>query len=148
MPETCDIQQILTILPHRYPFLLVDRITELVPGKKVIGVKNVTMNEPFFQGHFPDVPVMPGVLQVEALGQVGGILVYYSKPPEERLDMVYFTGLDKVRFRKPVVPGDQLILEVELLKMRSRVVKMAGTATVDGRLVAEAQLMAAYGDKP
>ena len=148
MAETYDIQKIMKVLPHRYPFLLVDRILELVPGEKVIGLKNVTMNEPFFQGHFPEIPVMPGVLQVEALGQVGGILVYYSKSEEERGEMVYFTGLDKVRFRKPVIPGDQLMMELKVLKMRSRVVKMAGTATVDGQLVAEAQLMAAYGDKP
>jgi len=148
MEEQYDIQEIMKVLPHRYPFLLVDRILELVPGERVVGLKNVTMNEPFFQGHFPNFPVMPGVLQVEALGQTGGILVYYSKTEEERGDLIYFTGLDKVRFRKPVHPGDQLIMELKILKLRSRAVKMAGTATVDGQLAAEAQLMAAYGDKP
>ncbi len=148
METKYDIQKIYKALPHRYPFLLVDRILELVPGEKVIGMKNVTFNEPFFQGHFPGIPIMPGVLIIEAMGQAGGILVYESKSPEERRDMVYFSGMDKVRFRRPVVPGDQIILEMNIIKMRSKVVKMSGTATVDGQIAAQAQLMAAYGDKP
>jgi len=148
MEQHYDIQEIMKALPHRYPFLLIDRITDLEPGKKVAGLKNVTINEPFFQGHFPDVPVMPGVLQVEAIGQAGGVLVYMSQPPEKRGELVFFTGLDKVRFRKPVLPGDQMIIECRILKQRAKIVKMAGTATVDGQLVAEAELMAAYGDKP
>ena len=146
MDDAYDIQKILKALPHRYPFLLVDRILELEPGKRIVALKNVTINEPFFQGHFPDFPVMPGVLIVEALGQAGGVLVYVSQPEEKRGDLIFFTGLDKVRFRKPVVPGDQLTLELKIVKIRSKVVKMAGTVTVDGKLAAEAELMAAYGD--
>jgi 3-hydroxyacyl-[acyl-carrier-protein] dehydratase len=111
-----------------------------------VALKNVTINEPFFQGHFPDTPIMPGVLIVEAMGQAGGVLVTQSLPPERQGNLIYFMGFDKVRFRKPVVPGDQLFLELEMLKLRSKVVKMAGVAKVDGNVVAEAQLMAAYGD--
>jgi beta-hydroxyacyl-ACP dehydratase FabZ len=111
-----------------------------------VALKNVTINEPFFQGHFPGQPIMPGVLIVEAMGQAGGILVNQSLPPEKQGNLIYFMGFDKVRFRKPVVPGDQLILELELRKLRSRAVKMTGTAKVSEKLVAEAQLMAAYGD--
>jgi beta-hydroxyacyl-ACP dehydratase FabZ len=141
-----DIQSILETLPHRYPFLLVDRIIAFEKDKRIVGLKNVTINEPFFQGHFPDVPIMPGVLIVEALGQAGGVLVIQSRPSESQGKKIFFMGFDKVRFRKPVVPGDQLRLELDMLHFRTRAVKMAGVAKVDGSIVAEAQLMAAYGD--
>ena len=141
-----DIKSIMQSLPHRYPFLLVDRVLELVKDTRIVALKNVTINEPFFQGHFPDTPIMPGVLIVEAMGQAGGVLVIQSLPEEKIGKLVYFMGFDNVRFRKPVVPGDQLILELQMLKARSRAVKMAGVAKVDGKTVAEAQLMAAFGD--
>jgi len=144
--RTSDIRSILQHLPHRYPFLLVDRVLAFVKAKSIVALKNVTINEPFFQGHFPDTPIMPGVLIVEAMGQAGGMLVLLSLPPEIQGKPIYFMGFDKVRFRKPVVPGDQLILELEMLKQRSRAVKMAGIAKVDQKIVAEAQLMATYGD--
>ena len=146
MERTSDIRSILQHLPHRYPFLLVDRVLAFVKEKSIVALKNVTINEPFFQGHFPDTPIMPGVLIVEAMGQAGGMLVLLSLPPEIQGKPIYFMGFDKVRFRKPVVPGDQLILELEMLKQRSRAVKMAGIAKVDQKIVAEAQLMATYGD--
>jgi len=148
METQYDIMDIMRYLPHRYPFLMVDRVLSLESKKKIVALKNVTFNEPFFQGHFPGIPVMPGVLIMEAMGQAGGILYFESLPEEERNVVIYFTGLDKARFRKPVVPGDQIIFEVEMLKQRARMVKMAGVATVDGQKVAEAQLMAAIGDKP
>jgi len=140
------IQKIMNLLPHRYPFILVDRILELVPGEKIIALKNVTINEPFFQGHFPGNPIMPGVLIIEAMGQAGGVLAFDSLPKEKQGAVIYFTGMDKVRFRKPVVPGDQLIFEVKILKQRSRAMKMSGIATVDETLAAEAQLMATLGE--
>ena len=146
MKTIFDIKSIMQDLPHRYPFLLVDRVIEFVKDKRVVALKNVTINEPFFQGHFPGTPIMPGVLIVEAMGQAGGVLVIQSSSPENRGKLVYFMGFDKVRFRKPVVPGDQLILELEMLKSRAKVVKLAGVAKVDGKIAAEAQLMAAYGD--
>lgn len=146
METVFDIKSIMESLPHRYPFLLVDRVVEFEKDKRIVALKNVTINEPFFQGHFPDTPIMPGVLIVEAMGQAGGVLVTQSLPPEKQGKLIYFMGFDKVRFRKPVVPGDQLILELEMLKLRAKVVKMAGIAKVDGKVVAEAQLMAAYGD--
>jgi beta-hydroxyacyl-ACP dehydratase FabZ len=146
MEMDIDINLIMQHLPHRYPFLLVDRVIEFEKNKRIVALKNVTINEPFFQGHFPDTPIMPGVLIVEAMGQAGGVLVTQSLPPEKKGKLIYFMGFDSVRFRKPVVPGDQLILELDMLKMRSKVVKMAGVAKVDGKTVAEAQLMAAYGD--
>ena len=142
-----DIQKIMDYLPHRYPFLLVDRVMSLEPGSNIVALKNVTMNEPFFQGHFPGKPIMPGVLIIEALGQAGGILAFSSQSKKKPGSLVYFTGIDKVRFRKPVVPGDQIILELEILKQRATVMKMTGTATVDGKLVAQAELMAAFGEK-
>jgi 3-hydroxyacyl-[acyl-carrier-protein] dehydratase len=135
-----DILEIMKILPHRYPFLMVDRITELT-SEKVVGVKNVSINEPFFQGHFPGNPVMPGVMIVEALAQVGGILAF-SLLSEPKNNSVYLMGLDKVRFRKPVRPGDQLILKLEVLKQRGAIFKMKGEALVGDQLVAEAELMA------
>jgi beta-hydroxyacyl-ACP dehydratase FabZ len=140
-----DIQAIMNFLPHRYPFILVDRVVKLVPGEEVVALKNVTINEPFFQGHFPGSPIMPGVLIIEAMAQAGGILVMESMPPERHCQPVYFMGMDKVRFRKPVVPGDQIIFEAKLLKMREKVVKMSGKATVGDNLVAEAELMASFG---
>lgn len=142
-----DINEILTFLPHRYPFILVDRITELVRGDRILGLKNVTINEPFFQGHFPQTPVMPGVLVIEAMAQVGGVLVYDSLPETERGKLVYFMGIDKARFRKPVVPGDQLIIDVVWTKKRGNVSKMSGKALVDGDLVTEAEVMAMVGEK-
>jgi beta-hydroxyacyl-ACP dehydratase FabZ len=141
-----DILAIMQRLPHRYPFLLIDRIVRFVPGEEIVALKNVTMNEPFFQGHFPAKPVMPGVLIIEALAQAGGILAAEIRGSEKRGEIIYFMGMDAVRFRKPVVPGDQLMLEARVLKMRSRVAKMAGRALVDGQLVAEAELMASFGD--
>lgn len=136
-----DITAIQKIMPHRYPFLLVDRILDLVPGERVVGLKNVTMNEPFFPGHFPGQPVMPGVLIIEAMAQVGGVLLLNGEEdPEDKL--VYFMGIDNARFRKPVVPGDQLLFELEMVHRRRRSCKMHGRAYVDGDLVAEADLMA------
>jgi 3-hydroxyacyl-[acyl-carrier-protein] dehydratase len=147
MPIVRSIEEIIRCLPHRYPFLLVDRVLELVENQKIVALKNVTINEPFFQGHFPGVPIMPGVLIVEAMGQAGGVLIVSSLAEEKRSSLIYFMGFDKVRFRKPVVPGDQLILELKLLKKRTKVVKMAATASVDGAVVAEAELMAAFGEE-
>ena len=146
METVLDIQAIAALLPHRYPFLLIDRVVALKPNEEIVALKNVTMNEPFFQGHFPSVPVMPGVLIVEAMAQAGGVLVLDSQPKEQQGRPVYFMGFDKVKFRKPVGPGDQIIFEVKILKLRSKVVKLAGQATVDSNLVAEAELMASFGD--
>ena len=145
--STYDIQKIMQYLPHRYPFLLIDRVEEVVPGEKVVALKNVTINEPFFQGHFPGIPVMPGVIIIEAMGQAGGVLAYESLEYKRKDNLVFLTGIDKARFRKPVVPGDQLIFELKLLKKRAKLVRMSGVATVSGEKVAEAELMAAYGDK-
>ena len=141
-------EDIIKILPHRYPFLFVDRIVELEPGKKVVGMKNVTLNEPFFQGHFPGRPIMPGVLIVEAMAQTGGVLAGLSTPgftEEAGRQLIYFMAIDKVKFRKPVVPGDQLVFEVVPLRAGSRVWKMAGKAFVNDALVAEAELVATIG---
>ena len=141
-----DVQGIMEMLPHRYPFLLVDRVMKLIPDDRIVAIKNVTINEPFFQGHFPGKPVMPGVLIIEAMAQAGGILAYQTAPPEKRNRLIYFMGMDKVRFRKMVVPGDQIIFEAKIIKFRTKVAKMSGTATVDDQLVAEAELMASFGD--
>ncbi|MDF1591707.1 MAG: 3-hydroxyacyl-ACP dehydratase FabZ [Desulfobacterales bacterium] len=146
MEKKYDIQGILKLLPHRYPFILIDRVLELIPGDRIVALKNVTINEPFFQGHFPAFAVMPGVLIVEAMAQTGGVLYLDSQPPEKGGALVYFMGMDKVKFRKPVVPGDQIIFEVKLLKQRLKAIKMAGTAKVDDKVVAEAELMATFGE--
>ena len=137
-----DARRIMELLPHRFPFLLIDRITALDPGKSARAIKNVTINEPFFQGHFPNVPVMPGVLILEAMGQTGGGLAHVSLPEKLKGHLVYFTGIDKARFRKPVVPGDQLILESKLINMRSNALRMSGISIYFGNTVAEAELIA------
>ena len=142
-----EIKEIMNILPHAYPFLLVDRIIEIEPGKRIVGIKNVTYNEPFFPGHFPGRPIMPGVLIVEALAQTAGVLVFNTLPEGERNKLVYFLGMDNVKFRKPVVPGDQLCLELEITKHRQSIWGFKGKALVDGKLVAEAELLAMLGEK-
>jgi len=136
MLNTMEIQN---ILPHRYPFLLVDRVIEIEPNKKAVGLKNVTFNEPFFQGHFPNKPIMPGVLVVEAMAQVSGILAMYNGP---KGSSVYFMSIDKAKFRKPVVPGDQLRFEVSVLQQRKNVWKFSGKTFVDNKVVAEAEFKA------
>jgi beta-hydroxyacyl-ACP dehydratase FabZ len=141
-------QDIIKILPHRYPFLFVDRIIELELNKKVVGIKNVTINEPFFQGHFPGNPIMPGVLILEAMAQVGGVLALLSMPgplEDQSKRSLYFMSIDKVKFRKPVLPGDQIVFELEALRTGSKVWKMGGKAFVKDDLVAEAELVAAIG---
>lgn len=139
-----DIHEILKYLPHRYPFLLIDRVVEFVPGESLVGLKNVTMNEPFFPGHFPHHPVMPGVLILEALAQATGILAFKSmnKVPDDG-SLYYFAGIDKARFKKPVVPGDQLMLEVSVLRKKAGIWKFDCKAKVDGELAASAELMCA-----
>ena len=143
-PETLNIDEIQRLLPHRYPFLLVDRIISLEMGKRIVGMKNVSINEPFFQGHFPGRPIMPGVLIAEAMAQVGGILALLSLP-ENQGNALFLLGMDKMRFRQPVVPGDQLRLEVESLRGGKKFWKMKAQAFVDQTLVAEGELMAAVG---
>jgi len=140
-----DSTEIQAILPHRYPFLLVDRIEELEIGKRVIGIKNVTVNEPFFQGHFPGRPIMPGVLIIEAMAQVGGVLAFKSAN-QSGAKLVYFMGIDKAKFRKPVLPGDRLRFVVDILKARHPYWKMRGEAYVEDSLVCEAELMAMVTD--
>lgn len=134
-----DNQQIRNTIPHRYPFLLVDRITELEPNVKAVGLKNVTVNEPFFQGHFPDNPIMPGVLIIEAMAQVAGILAIRSGVEG---DVIYFMSIEKAKFRKPVTPGDQIKLVVNVLRSRNNVWRFSGEAFVDGKLVAESEFTA------
>lgn len=142
--DSVAIQQ---ILPHRYPFLLVDKIVKLEPRVRIVGVKQVTINEHFFVGHFPEAPVMPGVLQIEALAQVGAILALREF---ENLGakIPFFSGIDKARFRRPVVPGDTLMLEVTALRIGSKVQKMWGVATVDGNVTAEAEIMCVLANRP
>lgn len=137
-----DIQEIKRMIPHRYPFLLIDKVREVIPNESAIGIKNVTVNEPFFQGHFPTNPVMPGVLIVEAMAQAAGVLVVATLDAIDKNMMVYFMSIEEAKFRKPVVPGDQLELHVEVLRGRGRVWKFRGQAKVDGALVAEASYTA------
>lgn len=142
--QMIDIGEIQEILPHRYPFLLVDRILEIEPGKRIVGFKNVTINEPFFQGHFPKHPIMPGVLIIESMAQVGGVLAFKSTQGNEG-QLVFFLGIDKAKFRKPVYPGDQLRIEVEVIQERPPFWRLKGMAYVDGKLAAEAELKAMLG---
>lgn len=142
--DSVAIQQ---ILPHRYPFLLVDKIIELEPRIRIVGVKQVTINEHFFVGHFPQAPVMPGVLQIEALAQVGAILALREFEDRES-KIPFFTGIEDAKFRRPVVPGDTLILEVTALRIGSKVQKMRGVATVDGKVTAEATIVSIIADRP
>lgn len=143
--DLIDIEKILKILPHRYPFLLVDRVLKLEKGKTLKAIKNVTYNEPFFQGHFPTLKVMPGVLIVEALAQAGGILLFHSiDKPENKL--VFLSKIEKAKFRKPVVPGDQLKLEVELIKLKDRFCHVQGKAYVEGEMAAEGEVKATLVD--
>jgi beta-hydroxyacyl-ACP dehydratase FabZ len=141
-----DVEKILELLPHRYPFLLVDRVLATEGTRKIVGLKNVSFNEPFFQGHFPGHPVMPGVLIIEAMAQTGGLLLM-DQIPDRASKVVYFMALDNVKFRKPVVPGDQLRMEVEMLQFRGKVARMKGTALVDGKVVAEAEMLAGVVDR-
>ncbi|EDX68214.1 3-hydroxyacyl-[acyl-carrier-protein] dehydratase FabZ [Bacillus cereus] len=140
-----DIQQIKEIIPHRYPFLLVDKVLEVEEGKRAIGIKNVTVNEEFFNGHFPDYPVMPGVLIVEALAQVGAVAML--KKEENRGRLAFFAGIDNCRFKRQVRPGDQLRLEVEMTRVRGAIGKGKAIATVDGEIACETEITFALGDK-
>ncbi len=139
-----DISEILKILPHRYPFVLVDRILEVEVGNSIKGLKNVTINEPFFQGHFPSEPVMPGVLIMEGMAQIGAMLAYLTEKDKIGNSLVYFAGMDGVRFRKKVVPGDQIIYQLKILKRKSKLFKIEGKAFVDDALAAEAVLLATF----
>lgn len=136
---TFDIQEIMNLLPHRYPFLLIDRVIEFERARRLVAIKNVTINEPFFQGHFPGYPIMPGVLVVEAMAQAGGILMM-AEIPDPHSKLVVFTGIERAKFRRPVTPGDQIRFEIEALSMRSRAGRMGGKALVDGKVACEATL--------
>jgi 3-hydroxyacyl-[acyl-carrier-protein] dehydratase len=140
--QVLEIADIMAILPHRYPFLLIDRVVEILRMKRIVAIKNVTINEPYFAGHFPEYPIMPGVLVVEAIAQAGGALLLTEIPDREKKLMV-FTSIERAKFRRPVVPGDQLRIEVEVLNWRVRAVKMEGKAYVDGKLACEAVIMCA-----
>jgi 3-hydroxyacyl-[acyl-carrier-protein] dehydratase len=134
-----DIQEIMGFLPHRYPFLLIDRIIEFEPQKRLVAIKNVTINEPFFQGHFPGYPIMPGVLVVEAMAQAGGIIMMAEMPDRDK-KLVVFTGIERAKFRRPVTPGDQLRIEVDVLSFRTRAGRIEGHAYIDGKLACQATL--------
>jgi 3-hydroxyacyl-[acyl-carrier-protein] dehydratase len=142
------IDVIASRLMHRYPFLLLDRVLEVVPGERILALKNVTVNEPFFAGHFPGYPVMPGVLIIEALAQAGGVLVWESASEAERQSVVYLVGINDAKFKQTVRPGDQLMLKVELVQVRRNLLRCHGRAEVDGRLVAEAEVRMAFGPRP
>jgi len=142
-----DVTEIMEIIPHRYPFLLVDKIVEFVPKERIVGIKNVTINEPFFQGHFPGHPIFPGALLIEAMAQVGCILMFKSFEVSSKEYVVYFMGIDRARFRKPVRPGDTVKLVLTPIVIKKRMSKMRGEAFVDGELVAEAEIMATIARK-
>ena len=141
-----DINEIQAIIPHRYPFLLIDRVIEIEPLKRIVAIKNVTINEPFFEGHFPGAPVMPGVLIIEAMAQAGAVLLFREVPDRDS-KLLYFTSIEEARFRKPVVPGDQLRLEVEVLRYNLGYCKLKAVAYVGDTLVAEAQIASAIADR-
>src|SRR5215471_13296009 len=145
--EAMDIHQILGILPHRFPFLLIDRIVEIDRKKRIVALKNVTINEPFFAGHFPEKPIMPGVLVVEAMAQAGAVLLL-TEFPDRNQKLVFFTGIERARFRRPVIPGDQLRIEVDVLSWRRIAGRMEGRVMVDGKLAAEAIISCAVVDRP
>jgi beta-hydroxyacyl-ACP dehydratase FabZ len=141
-----DIEWIQSVLPHRYPLLLVDRVLEIEPKKRIVAIKNVTVNEPFFNGHFPGRPVVPGVFLVEGLAQAGGLLLLHDMP--DRADkLIFFMGIESAKFRRPVVPGDQVRYEIEVLRLRSMHCKMSGKVLVDGQLAAEAVISSAMVDR-
>jgi beta-hydroxyacyl-ACP dehydratase FabZ len=145
--STIEIEEILRFLPHRYPFLLVDRVIEYEEMSRIVGIKNVTINEPFFQGHFPGFPIMPGVLIIESMAQLGGVLLFKTIP-ERETKLVFFAGIERARFRRPVRPGDQLRLEMHLTQNKKRLGKLKGEAFVEGKRVAEAEIMFSLVDKP
>jgi 3-hydroxyacyl-[acyl-carrier-protein] dehydratase len=145
--DRIDIHRILQILPHRWPFVMVDRVTRIVPGERIVGHKCVTMGEPWFQGHFPSWPIMPGVLIVEALAQIGGILAYATEPFDAATSLMYFLGIDKAKFRRVVTPGDRLDLEVVIAHHKTNVWKFHGEASVEGALCASAELLASVVDR-
>jgi len=144
--KNLDVQEILDYLPHRYPFLLVDRILEFEEHKRIVALKNVTINEPFFQGHFPGVPIMPGVLILEAMAQAGGFLVFKTLPDRHQ-KLVFFSGVDKAKFRRPVRPGDQLRIEMEVVRVKSRIGKLRGQAFVDDQLACQAEILFSLVDR-
>lgn len=142
-----DIRQIMSILPHRYPFLLIDRVLEVTPRKRIVAIKNVTINEPFFTGHFPEYAIMPGVLMVEAIAQAGGVLLL-PEIPEHETKLMVFSGIDRARFRRPVTPGDQLRIEVDVLNWKPRAARLEGKVFVEGKLVCEAVIMCQVVPRP
>ncbi len=146
-PRGLDIAQIMSVLPHRYPFLLIDRILESTRKKRIVAIKNVTINEPFFQGHFPDYAIMPGVLMVEAIAQAGGVLLLPEVPDHEN-KLLVFSGIDRARFRRPAVPGDQLRIEVDVLNWRPLAARLEGKVYVEGKLVCEATILCAVVPRP